>query len=351
MKARNLLLFMAIAALFTACNNQPQSNQSDIETPVSVQELKKGSISRLINTTGTALATYSVELNSEMSGMYKLQNNPKTGKPYRLGDAVKKGQTIIRFEDKEYVNGISLESKKLNLEIAEQEQSKQTALYEKGGVTLSEMRNTEVRVLSARLDVENAMLNLEKMEIKAPFDGVIVTLPHYTENSRVSQGQSMAGFMDYANMYMDINLPESAIEYVKANQPVFITHYTLPNDTLNGTISELSPAISSETRTFKGKILIDNKELKLRPGMFAKADVVVDKADSVIIIPKDVIMSNRNRKYVYIVEKNTAILRNVKTGLEDEDNIQVTEGLNENDNLVIRGFETLRENSRVKVLK
>lgn len=350
MKYRSLLS-VAMIALLTACNNQPQSNQNDIETPVSVQELKKGSISKLINTTGTAQATYSVELNSEMSGMYKLQTNPGTGKPYKLGDTVKKGQLIIRLEDKEYENGIALESKKLTLEISEQEQVKQKALYEKGGVTLSEMRNTEVRVTNARYDLDNANLNIEKMNIKAPFDGVIVSLPHYTTDGRVAQGQPMVGIMDYIRMYMDINLPESAIEYIKANQPVYITHYTLPEDTLKGVISELSPAISTETRTFKGKILIDNTNRKLRPGMFVKADVVVDKADSVIIIPKDVVLSNRNRKYVYIVEKNTAIVRNIKTGLEDEDHIQVTEGLNENDNLVIRGYETLRENSRVKVLK
>ncbi|MDR2775176.1 MAG: efflux RND transporter periplasmic adaptor subunit [Tannerella sp.] len=345
------LLSTAIVILLAACNSQPQSNQNDIETPVSVKELKKGSISKLINTTGTAQATFSVELNSEMSGMYKLQNNPGTGKPYKLGDTVKKGEFVICLEDKEYENGIALESKKLSLEIAEQEQSKQKALYEKGGVTLSEMRNTEVRVTNARYDLENANINLEKMNIKAPFDGVIVSLPHYSLNSRVEQGRPMVGIMDYVRMYMEVNLPESTIGYIKANQPVYITHYTLPNDTLNGVISELSPAISIETRTFKGKILIDNLTLKLRPGMFVKADVVVDKADSVIIIPKDVILSSRNRKYVYIVEKNTAIVRNIQTGLEDEDNIQVTEGLNENDNLIVRGYETLRENSRVKVLK
>jgi RND family efflux transporter MFP subunit len=346
-----ILLSAATVMLLAACNSQPQSNPNDIETPVSVEELKKGSISKLINTTGTALATYSVELNSEMSGRYKLQQNPKTSKPFRLGDRVNSGQLIIRLDDREYENGIALESKKLSLEIAEQEQSKQTALYEKGGVTLSEMRNTEVRVTNARYDLENAHLNLDKMNISAPFDGVIVSLPHYTRDSRVEQGRPMVGIMDYARMYMEINLPESAIEYIKANQPVKITHYTLPDDTLSGVISELSPAISVETRTFKGKILIDNNALKLRPGMFVKADVVVDRADSVIIIPKNAVLSSRNRRYVYIVEKNTAIVRNIKTGLEDEDNIQVTEGLNENDNLVVRGYETLRENSRVKVLK
>lgn len=109
----------------------------------------------------------------------------------------------------------------------------------KAGVTLSEMRNTEVKVTNARYDLENARINLEKMNIKAPFDGVIVDLPHYTTDVRVEQGKSMVGIMDYARMYMDVNLPESAISYVKSDQPVFITHYTLPEDTLKGVISEL----------------------------------------------------------------------------------------------------------------
>ena len=347
----NCLLPILLCFVLVACNTQPQSNQNEIETPVSVKELKPSSISKLVNTTGTALATLSVELNSEMTGTYKLHSNPRTGKPFKLGDTVKKGQVIISFENSEYENSIALESKKLSLEIAEQEQVKQKELYDKGGVTLSEMRNTDVRVANARYDLDNANINLEKMKVIAPFDGVIVSLPHYTVNSRVNQGSAMVGIMDYVNLYVDINLPESAIEFVKPNQSVRITHYTLPDDTLQATISELSPAISTETRTFKGKILINNKELKIRPGMFVKADIVVDKAEEAIIIPKDVVVSNRNRKYVFVIERNTAFMRIIKTGLEDEENIQVIEGLNENENLVIRGHETLRENSRVKILK
>ena len=334
---------------FSGCNNQPQVSQGDIATPVSVIELKKGSISRLINTTGTAHPMNGVELNSLMSGNYTLQVNPRTGRPFRLGDRLEKGQLIIQLDDKEFENSIAIDAKELNLEIALQEQSKQVELYEKGGVTLLELRNTEVKVTNARLDVENARLNLAKREIKAPFDGYIVNLPHYTENVRIEQGKSMVGIMEYRRMYMDINLPESAIGYVRADQTAHITHYTLPNDTLRGVISELSPAISAETRTFRGKLLIQNDQLLLRPGMFVKADIIVDRADSAIIIPKEVVISNRQRKYVFIVERNTAILRDIVTGLEDENNIEVIEGLQENDNLVIRGFETLQENSRVRV--
>lgn len=343
--ALSLLLLIACYS----CNNGPQGNQSDIATPVTVIELKKNSISQLVNTTGSANPSFGAELKSEITGNYLLQNNPKTGKPYKLGDAVTKGQLIIRLEDEEYENGLAIESKKLNLEITEQEQNKQKILYEKGGVTLSEMRNTEVKVINARTDYETAMLNLGKMSVKAPFSGVIVDLPHYTSNVKIEQGKPMVSIMDYARMYMDINLPESAINNVKVSQPVYITHYTLPGDTLKGTISELSPAISMETRTFKGKVTIHNEELKLRPGMFVKADIVVSKADSTITIPKNVIQSQRNNKVVYIVEKNTAYQRNIKTGLEDENNVEVLEGLSVNDNLVVKGFETLRDNSKVKV--
>ncbi|WP_148371795.1 efflux RND transporter periplasmic adaptor subunit [Bacteroides bouchesdurhonensis] len=334
-----------------SCGQRPQNAPNDIATPVSVIELKKGSISKLINTTGTVQPTYGVSLNSEMSGSYKLQNNPRTGKPFKMGDRVSKGQLIIKLEDREYENGIAIDAKKLSLEIAEQEQTKQKALYEKGGVTVGEMRNSEVKVTSARYDYDNAQLNLEKMKVIAPFDGVIVDLPHYTSDSKVEQGKPMVSLMAYDKMYMDINLPESSIRYVKESQPVYITHYTIPGDTLRGKISELSPAISTETRTFKGKVLIDNDQLKLRPGMFAKADIVVDRADSSIIISKDVILSNRRRKYVYVVEKNTAKIRNLETGLEDEYNIEILSGLNVNDNLVVRGFETLKEDAKVKIQK
>ena len=348
----NLFFNLCCCLIFlVACNNQPQGSQNDIATPVSVMELKKGSISKMIYTTGTAQPVYGVELSSQMSGNYRLQTNPRTGRPFKLGDRVNKEQIIIHLEDKAYENGIAIDAKELNLEIALQEQNKQKALYEKGGVTLLEMRNTEVKVTNARLEVENARLNLEKRDIKAPFDGVIVNLPHYTDNVKVDQGKPMVGIMDYARMYMDVNLPESAINYVKANQPAYITHYTLPDDTLRGVISELSPAISAETRTFRGKLLIENNNLLLRPGMFVKANIVVDKADSSIIIPKETVIANRQRKYVYIIEKNTAIMRNIKTGLEDENNIEVLEGLNVNDNLVVKGYETLKENSKVKVQK
>lgn len=352
MKNINLLLLIAVLAVATiSCNNQPQSEATELAIPVSVENVKLQSISQYINTTGTAKSIYETTLNSEMAGDYHLMKNPANGATFKLGDRVKEGQVIIRLEDAEYVNGIALDAKKLNLEIAEQEYEKQKSLYDKGGVTLRELRNSEVSKTNAQYDFESAELRLAKMNIIAPFSGVIVELPYFTKGTRVASGQPMVSLMSYDKMYVDINLPEKSISEIKLGQQVLITNYTIVEDTLTGTVSELSPMISSETRTFGGKLLINNPELKLRPGMFIKADIITAQKDSVIVIPKDIILSGNRGKYVFVIGRNSAADdRNISTGIENQNYIEVTEGLAKNDRLVIKGFETLRDNSKVKVI-
>ncbi len=352
MKINRIMLLIAAASIaMTACEKKKQGGSSEIASPVSVTEVRKSSISKYNSTSGTAISDAEAELKSEMTGKYKLQRNPRTGAPYKLGDKVLAGEIIVKLENQEYENDIAIDSKKLSLEIAKQEEAKNRAIYEKGGVTLRELKNAEVAITNAQYSYENARLNLDKMNIKAPFSGVIVNLPHHTSSVQIASGTSIVTIMSYSKMVMEINLPESAINEVKTGQDVFITHYTLPNDTLKATVSELSPAISSETRTFKGKIVIDNEKMKLRPGMFVKADIVVKKAENTIVIPKEIVMSNRYRKYVYIADKGFAKVRDIRTGIEDNDNIEVLNGLKVEDQLIVRGYETLRDNSKVKIQK
>ncbi|MBR5151082.1 MAG: efflux RND transporter periplasmic adaptor subunit [Bacteroidaceae bacterium] len=346
-----ILLIAATSFALTACNKQKQESATELASPVSVVEVSKSSISKYNSTSGTALSDSEVDLKSEVAGKYKLQRNPRTGAPYKLGDKVMAGEVIVKFENNEYENDIAIDSKRLSLEIAEQEEAKNRAIYEKGGVTLRELKNAEVAITNAKYSYENAKLNLEKMNVKAPFTGVIVNLPHYTPNVQLASGTSIVSIMSYSKMVMEINLPESAINEVKTGQEVFITHYTLPNDTIRAMVSELSPAISSETRTFKGKLLIDNDKMKLRPGMFVKADIVVKKAENTIVVPKEIVMSNRNRKYVYVAEKGFAKMRDIRTGIEDNDNIEVLHGLKVEEQLITRGYETLRDNSKIKIQK
>ena len=345
----SVIALTALTVLMAGCRQENTRNRNEIPTPVSVTDITYGSISKVFTTNSTAISNAEAELSTEMAGKYHLQKNPATGKPYKLGDKVKKGALIARIEDKSYENSISIESKRLNLELAEQEQVKTKSLYDKGGATLTEVKNSEVKIMNSRLDYENAEMNLEKMNIRAPFDGVIVNLPHYSEEAKLNSGTQIVTIMDYSTMLLEINLPESAINEVKVGQKANITHYTLPKDTIIGEITELSPAISAETRTFKGKLVIDNSKLLIRPGMFVKADIVTESHNSTIIIPKNIVRNDRNRRTVFVVDQGIARAKQVKLGLEDKTSVEVLSGLDKDDQLIIRGYETLRDGSKVKI--
>ncbi len=351
MRQIKLFLLAGIVVFAAACNNQPATETTELAVPVSVSNIKLQSIKQFINTTGTAKAVSETVLNSEITGAYKLLLNPKTGKRFKLGDRVEKGQVIIRLEDREYLNGIAIDSKKLSLEISQQEYDKSKSLYDKGGITLRELRNAELTATNAKNDYENAEIRLAKMEIVAPFSGTIVELPYYTQGVKVATGQPMVSLMNYKKMYVEINLPEKNISEIKLGQQVLITSYTLSEDTIKGTVSELSPIVSSETRTFSGKLQINNSQLKLRPGMFIKANIITAQKDSAIVIPKNVILNGSRGKYVFVVGRNSAADdRRITTGIENQDDIEILEGLKPNDRLIIKGFETLRDKSKVKVI-
>ena len=344
-----IILFALVGLV--ACNNQSADTETEVAIPVSVEDLKPGFIEQTIKTTGTVVATKEVTLTTEMAGNYTLTTNPKTGKPFMLGDQVQKGQVIIQLEDEEYVNNIGLESKELSLKIAEQDYKKQESLFDKGGVTQSELSNAEVAAVNARNNYEMAKIQLEKMKVRAPFKGVITKLAYFTQGNKVPSGTEVVSLMSYEKLLLEVNLPEKYINEVKKGQSIRVMNYTLPNDTLHGKVQELSPAVSTETRTFSGKLSIDNNELKLRPGMFVQSEIILAHKDSVIVIPKDVIISNQRGKSVFIVQQGTAEQRQVTLGYENQDKVEITSGLKANERLVIKGFETLRNRSKVKIIK
>lgn len=348
---QKIIALVAITAILAACNNQPTNTTTELSVPVSVIDLKASSIEKIINTTGTMNATKKTVVNTEMAGKYKLLINPRTKRAYALGDMVESGQTIVQLEDAEYVNGIGLESKKLNLEISEQNMKKQESLYEKGGVTQLDFKNSEVNYTNAKLDFERANLQLAKMQVRTPFKGIITDLPAITNGTQVNNGTAVFSLMDYSTMMLEVNLPEKNINDIAIDQLVKIMNYTLPDDTLEGKIKEISPAISTETRTFKTVISVDNGSLKLRPGMFVKADIVMARRDSVIVIPKNIIVSNQRGKSVFIVDKGTAEEKRITIGFENQNEVEVTSGLKKNDRLVTKGFETLKNRSKVKIVK
>ncbi len=350
MKKKIFLAAIVLIAVF-GCRNQDQNLNADVEIPVLVEDIKLKPIEEFINTTGTAFPKGEIEMKSEINASYYLEKNPQTNRLWHLGDRVKTGSLIARLEDKEYVNSVTLATKELNLELTESELRKQESLYEKGGVTLKDLKTAGINYENAKTTVENAKLQLEKTRIVAPIDGVIVDLPYYTQGTQVETGSVIVKIMDYGVMYMNVQLPEKYISDIKPGQVVNLTNYTIPDDTIIGNISQLSPAIDPDTRTFKGMISINNQNYLLRPGMFVNADIVTNHKDSVVVIPKDIILSRQRGKTVFVVDRGVAAERIIETGLENLTEVEVERGLRPNERVVTSGFETLSNRSKVKIIK
>lgn len=342
---------VSFGLILFSCNSNRGNSSSDTTTPVWVEEVQRRNIEEYITATGTAKATKTIEIKSETTGAYQLQKNPKTGQLYKLGDIVEAGAVIVRLDNKEYENNAQLESKKLQIEITEKEWEGQKLLYEKGGATPKDVNNAKNAYINAQLALENAYITLDKLSIKAPFKGVIVNLPYFTPGVEVASGSAIVGIMDYSKMYMETQFAENNLTKIAVGQRVHITNYNIKSDTLKGVLTQLSPAINEDTRTFAGYIEIDNPNLKLRPGMFTKADIITVRKDSVLSIPKDIIKNRRGGKLVYTVDRNSAEERVIQTGISDDKYIEVEKGLEAGDKVVIKGHDWLRNRSKVKVMK
>lgn len=348
---KNYLFASVLFFALVGCDDGDSTIDTEIKIPVSVIPLKEQSISRFIETTGTVYSSKEAVLKSELAGVYLLQTNPKTGKQFALGDVVKSGQVIIKLEDREFENNLQLEGKKLNLEVSQNNLNKQQSLYDKGGVTLTELKNASIEFVNAKYSYENAQIQQAKMSIRAPFDGVLVELPYHTNGVRIELGQDMFKVMEFDRLLLDIKLPEKHLSEIEKNQLVHITNYNFAKDTLYGRISQIAPVIDPESRTFQSVLEINNERLLLRPGMFIKAAILSETRSKTIVIPKETVISRQNGKIVYTVENGIASEKSIKTGLENQDNIEVLDGLEINDRLVVAGFETLRNKSKVSVIQ
>lgn len=341
----------ALLIIFASCGGGDGVPETEIAAPVSVQEITLQPIEEYIVGTGTVKAAKEVTVKSESPGFYSLLENPETRSRFALGDFIPAERKIVRLDNPERESEIKIESKRLALETSRREFEKQQSLYDKGGVTLGDLRESERAYMDAEYNYQNAMIQIAKMSIDAPFGGIITKLPYHTVGVKVETGTEMVQIMDYRELYLEVDIPGKDLGTVKADQPVRVMSYSMPDDTLSGRVTQVSPALDPDSRSFTASIYIDNPEWLFRPGMFVKAEIVVARRDSAVVVPKEIVLAKRKGKVVFIVERGTARERVITTGLENPDAVEVLEGLAENERLVVEGYETLRDRAKVKIVR
>lgn len=354
MKSHNKLSFLILSfmlAHWCACDNSDDQSAADLVMPVVVERVKLGTIADYLTSTGTLQALKEEPVITEVEGILHLAK--ANGTDFRPGAKVPANHLLARIENSSYELEIRVESQKMAMQNAQRELAKQEGLFEEGGVTEKELEIARKTALDARLNFEAAELKAEKLSLKTPIAGYLTNLRSNIDGVRAKAGFELCRVMDYSTVLLELNLPNSDLGAVQAGQKVLVQNYALPDQEFEGRIITVDSAIDPKTRTFSITVAVPNERLILRPGMFVKANIVIAEHKDVVLIQKDALQTRDGLPTLFVVKGSeegiSAELREITVGIETKDEIEITSGLTEGERLVVKGQETLRDKSKVRV--
>ncbi len=341
-------LLVIVFCGLVACDQQAEQRTVDLTVPVTVQSVETGTIESIVTATGTLRPVREAQITTEIRGnLYwsKGSNNRLLAK----GSEVRRGQTIARLDSDEWVVAARVEARKLAVETAKRTLKEQETLFSRQLATEMNVESARRAWADAEANYQDALIKIDKTKLLAPIQGVLSELADITQGTLVNQNTTIAKIMDYSQVFVDLKIPNAQIINVKLGQGIRVSNYALPEEVFEGEIVEMDPAIDPVTRTVQVVGMVDNPDLLLRAGMFVKTEIVTESRQNVVLIARNLVLRRRNQKVVFVEEEGRAQQREVETGLEDRERVEIVVGLEPGDQLITSNYETLRPRTRVRV--
>ncbi len=347
------LLCLAAAACGPAGGGEPAAVEFRI--PVEVAEVRRDDVEDRIVTTGTLRTEENVVLSVETPGFLVLGRD---GSGARLveGSAVSAGQLVAEITGEDARLAAGLEATRQHLENAEEEMNRRRMLFDRGLITEEEYRRTQVTYEDALRNFELSQRADEKTRLTTPIAGVVLELARDEDGFPVADGQMVLAGFEVARvapidrLIADVDLVGPELARVRPGQPVRIRHYAFDDLPITGRILRLSPTMDPEKHTFRAEVGVDNARRLLRPGMFIEAAIVAERRTGVPVAPRDAVTERAGRDVVFALDGQRAVRRDVTLGLGDDEQVEVREGLEPGERIVVRGLETLTDGTRVRVV-
>jgi len=193
-------------------------------------------------------------------------------------------------------------------------------------------------------------IRLQNTNIVAPFQGEIIR-KYVDGGALVSASTPIVNLVHTMTLKIVANVLERDIPLLKPGMKATIRTEAYPEKVFDGRVARVNTGLDLTTRTLQAEIEIPNSSRLLKPGMFAKVDVVLLEKPEVLAIPSNAVMVVQGDRFVYVVEGNKAARRPIETGIEQEHFVEIKEGLKEGDQVVIRGQDAIRENTTLRVVE
>jgi len=193
-------------------------------------------------------------------------------------------------------------------------------------------------------------IRLQNTLIVAPFQGEIIR-KYIDAGALASPSTPIVSLVHTLTLKIVANVLEKDIPLLKPAMKAKIQTEAYPGKVFEGKVARINTGLDLNTRTLQAEIEIPNSSRLLKPGMFARIEVVLLEKPEVLAIPSNAVMENQGEKFVYLLEGNKAARRPIVTGIEQDRFVEVREGLKEGDQVIVRGQEGIRENTTIRVIE
>ncbi len=295
--------------------------------------------------------------------------------PVKLGDRVKKGQTVAKIEDDQIreqinqrmaslkVNEANVQQRESDAKLTETVYARMKAQYDRDLLSKQLLEDAEAKYNTSVSNVAVAKAQLVQMQ--SSVDELKITLANTTVTSpvdgfvskRVLDQGAFAGantvilsVVDIGIVRMVANLVEKDMKRVQPGVQAVVEVDAFPGEQFTGQVSRVAPVFDPATRTAPMEIEVPNPGFRLKPGLYARVKLTVDRRPNALTVPRGAIADIEGKRGVFMLENQVARFHEVKTGLQDNERVEILEGLNEGQRVVTVGTLALRDGDRISVV-
>ena len=357
-----------MAISLVACGGDTtEVSETTNSTPVELSTPTVKDAVRVLQITGGVAADRQVTVFSAVPGRI-------VSLPIELGSAVRDSQ-VIAIVDHATLD-LQVQQARAGLAAAREqaanlatELDRMKRLYKERGTSKSQYDAISTQKKAADEGVKQARAALgqiknlrEEADIRAPFSGVIGK--RYVElGDMIGPGVPVAIVVKQSPLLARVQIPERDLGLVKPGQEARIAVAAFTDTSFVGTVHRISPIIDPMTRMAEVEIYLKNRDLKLKPGMYATVEIEVDRHHGVLMVPSSTVQqesriseedlsgSVKRIYFIYTKRGDTAHRANVALGYTTGDMVEIKSGLNAGDSLVVRGQNLLQSGSFIKSVK
>ncbi|MFQ3209692.1 MAG: membrane fusion protein (multidrug efflux system) [Colwellia sp.] len=262
------------------------------------------------------------------------------------GQNVKKGALLVKLNNQEELAKVNELTANLSESKAHLKRLTELLSSRATSKSLVEQQQAKTKAIEAQLVSANAKLN--DLTLRAPFSGVL-GFREVSKGAYIDAGNVITSLDDLSSMKVDFYLPERLLTHIHVGQQVTAFNSAYQDKEFIGKITALDSRIDSSTRSIKVRATINNKALKLRPGMLLNINVLL-QVENILQLPESSIIPIESSHYVFVVKEEKAVRKAIKIGRRHPGVVEVISGLLEGEQVVVEGALKLRDGSVVSIV-